>query len=706
MNCQQAKEQLLDLLYDELPADQRQATLDHLAQCDDCRAEMDKLRHARAALAQARLGEPPVRDAGILPACADGVPPSSVAGVSPASEALLPEQPRQQRQQQDADKMSATHAGETPAPHVAPRRPIRILVPLSAAAAILIAAAILSFVGPTTNTVSAATGPVEITRTGISLTILSAPQWADGWQGLALVRDQRLVKNLKQGVTEVRFDDVPTIIEPDTVRLRGLDHPDGLAILEQNYQYDLASAGAILKRYIDEPIAITMKNGDKVEGNLLSFDDDNLVIQTLRPAVVDEKTSPPGPQTTSRRQVQTITFAKLPDGLLAKPTLVWQLQNNADRQQQFEVAYMTAGLTWRADYVLKLHVARGALSVGRNGEETAKAKNEIATTGQSAIRNPQSAIAFPEITDTADLVGYATVTNNSGVTYEKAQLKLMAGDVNLIEHVRQVHRIEKLAEAEQKDDAALSFQEKSFFEYHLYTLGRPTTLRNAETKQIDLVSGSGVKLTRTYVYDPSINGTAAQVVSEVKNTEANGLGKPLPKGVIRLYAPGPDGEDTYVSQATIDHTPLNEKLRLGWGFAFDIACTSTTTDAKHSDTDHHISGEYSLRNHKDYDVTVTAIVRVPNTTRKFDCNRPWHIRDVGWIEIQVPLKANTEEKITFAYDYDTQSGGGLKEPKPRDSGSGFRDSGRNDESPIPTPESRMPATTDELASIVHERNKR
>jgi hypothetical protein len=647
MNCEQAKEQLLDLLYEELPAGERQAAMEHLSHCPDCRAEMDKLRHARAALAQARESEP---------------------AASPVT--LLPGRDATGRER-------------------SVRRPIRILVPLSAAAAVLIVATMIYVSVIKIPPAYSAAGPVEITRTGISLTILSSPERAWNWQGLTLVRDQRLVKNLKQGVTEVRFDDVPTVIQPDTVRLRGLekDHPDGLAILEQNYQYDLASAGAILKRYIDEPIAITTKDGAKVEGSLLSFDDDNLVIQTPRPKIIDESYPLPGPQTISRRQVRTIAFAKLPEGLLAKPTLVWQLQNNADRQQQFEVAYMTAGLSWRADYVLKLHVADSSKGEGRGGK------------GETTTETATAKSANPEITDTADLVGYATVTNNSGVTYKDAQLKLMAGDVNLIEPVRQIYGLQKLAEAKEKDDRELSFQEKSFFEYHLYTLGHPTTLRNAETKQIDLVSGSGVKLTRTYVYDPSVNGTAAQVVSEVKNVEANGLGKPLPKGVIRLYAPGPDGEETYVSQATIDHTPLNEKLRLPWGFAFDIACTSTTTDAKHSDTDHHISGQYSLRNHKDYDVTVTAIVRVPNTTRTFDCNRPWHIREVGWIEIQVPIKANTGEKITFAYDYDTQSGGGLKEPKPRDSG-------KNEGSIIPNPDSRIPTVTDGLTSIVHERNKR
>lgn len=625
MNCAETQELMLDLLYGELSESTAKEVREHLDDCPACREEFGRLARVRAALKLHRASNEPAKKGPSTQS-----PVKALAGLG------------------------------------AMRRPIRILIPLSAAAAVVAAIVIFSIVGPTT-TVSAADKPVEITRTGVSLTILSSPPegspvrmqrgrmqeqllsrtnsagyiWTDGygWQGLALVRDQRLVKNLNKGVTEVRFDDVPTIIRPDTVRLRGLDNPDGLKILEQNYQFDLASAEAVLQRYVDEPIVITAKDGRRVEGKLLSFDDANLVIMEKR--AEQSESLPPSPVTINRRNVKTIGFAKLPEGLLAKPTLVWQLQNNADRQQQFEVAYMTAGITWSADYVLKLKIAKG---------EERRAKGDTARS--------------PEIVDTADLVGYATVTNNSGATYKDAQLKLMAGDVNLIQDgIEEMGVVLNGVQAENRlrDDKG-GFQEKSFFEYHLYTLGRPTTLKSAETKQIEMITSSGLKLTRTYLYDPNVHQTAVQVVSETKNTQANGLGIPLPKGTIRLYAPDPDGQQEFVSHAMIDHTPLNEKLRLPWGFAFDIACTSKMNTIQRSDTGYHVEGQYSLRNHKEYGVTVTAIVRVPPSTRKFTCNLPWHLREVGWIEVQVPLKAGAAEKVTFTYDYDTRSGGGLKEP--------------------------------------------
>ncbi|KKK60577.1 hypothetical protein LCGC14_3022970, partial [marine sediment metagenome] len=360
-----------------------------------------------------------------------------------------------------------------------------------------------------------------------------------GWQGLSLVRDQRLVRNLKRGATQVRFTDVPTGILPDTVRLRSLDDADSLTILEQNYQYDLASAQTVLKRYMDRPITVDFKKGGRVSGTLLSFDSASIVIQPAGQ----------GPRTLTQRQVKCVILPKLPKGLLTRPTLVWELANRAGHRQQFEVAYMTTGLKWRADYVLKLHPARQA---------------------------PQpKAGEMPQVFDSADLVGYATVTNNSGISYRDAQLKLMAGDVNLIrpEELESWNYGFQASSAIRGGGARVpQFKEKSFFEYHLYTLGRPTTLGNAETKQIELVSGAGLKLRRAYLYDRTSNATAVRVASEFKNSKANGLGKPLPKGIIRLYAPDPTGLPTYVSQTSIDHTPKNEKIRLLWGHAFDIAC--------------------------------------------------------------------------------------------------------------------------------------
>ena len=345
-----------------------------------------------------------------------------------------------------------------------------------------------------------------------------------------------------------------------------------------------------------------------------------------------------GLRSLSRQKVKALTFAELPEGLLTRPTLVWQLRNDAAADQQFEVAYLTGGLKWRVDYVLKLRPA------------------DAAPAGE-----------LPQITDAADLVGYATVANDSGVTYENAQLKLLAGDVNLILPPPLQLGYSYGGSLNRLLDARPQFREKAFFEYHLYTLARRTTIRSAETKQIELISGSGLKLRRGYVYDRTVNPTAARVVSEFRNCEEDGLGKPLPKGVVRLYAPDPAGQQTYVAQTSIDHTPKDEKIRLPWGFAFDIACSARQVGGGRSGSDYYEKWQYSLRNHKDHDVTLSVIVRVPKSTYKAACARggkgqPWHIREVGIVEIEVPVKANTAETVTFEYNHDYRHGGGLKSP--------------------------------------------
>jgi len=591
MNCDQIRPMLIDLVYDELDAAGKADVKAHVAECSACRDELAQLRVARSVLAASRADEPAK---------------------------MRIELPQSSR--------------------------VRRLLPSWAGLAAVIAFGVFLWLSRDAVESPAVAGPVEIRRQGLSLTILSDPenwpqrgfraeqqmsvQTADhyyrGWPGMALVRDQRIVRHLKVGRTAVRFTDVPSGIQPDTVRLRSIDAPGALTILEQNYQYDLASAEAVLKKHIDLSITVTFKDSASVEGTLLSFDGHTLVIQ------------PPGdgPRNVTRQQVKAVSFAKLPKGLLTRPTLMWQLQNEADLdRQQFEVAYLTHGMTWRADYVLKLHPAE---KIG----------------------------ADPAIVDTADLVGYATVSNNSGVTYADAQLKLMAGDVNLIrpQLIPQKEALRPQA-SPGADGAAPQFQEKSFFEYHLYTLGRPTTIRDAETKQMELVSGSGIKLKRAYVYDPSVHQTAARVVSEFRNSEENGLGKPLPKGVVRLYAPDPTGLQTYASQTTIDHTPVDEKLRLPWSFAFDIVGSYTQTDYRRTGAEHAERCEYVLRNHKDHDVAITVIARVDRTTYEAECNYPWYVREVGVVEISdVPVKANSQVTVKFSHRYNHESGGGLKSP--------------------------------------------
>jgi len=628
MNCDAVREKLIDLVYDELPAAERPAVEEHLSACPACREELEALRFARSAVAEHAAGEP--APAYFDVAAGRAVPVPTAMAAVPSSRRWLP------------------------------------------AAAAVAAAAVLAvgvwvvhnaFVG----TAVAEAGPVVIERLGVSLTILSQPEgWQDSpydqtamqqadvqmrqtersvqtfyvpaqrgggrpvWRGLALVRDQRLIRRLPAGVSRVRFTNVPSGILPDSVRLRSLDRPDAMSILEQNYQYDLASAEAVLRKHIDKPIRVVFKDDRTVEGTLLSFDGGTLVI---RPEGA-------GPRNVSRKDIRGVTFAKLPKGLLSRPTLVWELVNRAATRQQFEVAYLTGGLQWRADYVLKLRPGR---------MRAEKARGE----------------GIADIIDLADLVGYATVNNFSGVTYKDAQLKLMAGDVNLIKPPGGVRRLDRLGGRARAfaDSGRAVMTEKSFFEYHLYTVTRPTTIRNAETKQLEMVSGSGLKLSRGYVYNPNANKTAARVVSELMNSKANGLGKPLPKGVIRLYAPDPTGFQTYVAKTTIDHTPTDEKLRLPWGHAFDIVCSAKRTHYTRRGTDQEATWQYQIRNHKDYDVNVTVMVTVPNSTYTATCNGYlWHVRQVGLVEIDVPVEADKVVDVSFTYKWDPTSGGGLSSP--------------------------------------------
>ncbi|HUU60107.1 MAG TPA: hypothetical protein VMZ50_11230, partial [Phycisphaerae bacterium] len=282
MNADEARDKLMDLLYGELDDAERRAVEERIRQTPELQEEYRKLQIARSALAVHRAGKP---------AAAPRV------------------------------KIAEPAAGRLRLRIF--RRPSALA---AAAAAILIAMGLWLLGGRDSPPAIAASLPPQIERTGVSLTILSTPEDRPGyampvqrklrgryagWGGLALVRDQRIVRNLPAGRTVVRFTDVPAGILPDTVRLRSLDHPGGLAVLEQNYQYDLASAAAVLKRHVDKPVTVTFKKGGRpASGKLLSFDDRTLVI-----APEGE-----GPRTITRGEVKAIVFAKLPEGLLTRPT--------------------------------------------------------------------------------------------------------------------------------------------------------------------------------------------------------------------------------------------------------------------------------------------------------------------------------------------------------------------------------------------------
>jgi hypothetical protein len=658
MNCEAMGDELMDLLYDELPP-RRQAALEaHMARCEACRTEWAKLRAAHGAVAAAMAGAP--------------------AGASDWT-----------RLQEEVNRADTARLCLVSGAGGHSRR-VRLITWFGGVGAAAAAAAILLMLllpGGERNVVVAEDGPPVIKKVNVSLTILSQPEgwsaprmqraevqqglapmtqmditngtsiayggryWGGQpmWMGMALVRDQRLGERLPKGRSQVRFTDVPTLIHADSVRLRNLENVGGLSILEQNYQYDLASAAAVTQKHIDKGVSALFKDGNTVSGTLLSADGRTLVVRLASGEV----------RNVARQELRAVTFEKLPAGLLTRPTLVWEVENTAAATRQpFEVAYLTGGLTWRADYVLRLQPRETDQSrrQGERREGDGKEERSSAPSASSAIE------------DSCDLVGYATVSNFSGVTFEDAQLKLMAGDVNVVKPEMEdmypgANRRRDRKGGQADDDPQM--QEKSFFEYHLYTLQRPTTIANAEVKQIEMVSGAGVRLRREYVYDPGQNATAARVVSVLDNRKENGLGKPLPKGVVRLYAPDPEGVQTYASQTRIDHTPKDEKLRLPWGYAFDIACSRKETRQRRSASAAEMGVLHQVRNHKGCAVPVTVIVRVPVTTYEFVCSQPWHVREVGLVEVDVTVGADETRDVEVTYKWDDKHGGGLKSPEKR-----------------------------------------
>ncbi len=396
--------------------------------------------------------------------------------------------------------------------------------------------------------------------------------------GYAMVRQERDVK-LASGRSTVKFADVAALIDPTTVTFTSLTEPR-TRVLEQSYQFDLVSTDKLLLKYIDRPIAVERRVGDRVEtlnGTLLSSID-GLLLRTNDGTVQ------------SLRDYSSIRFPELPGGLDTKPTLVWDVTSPRTGDQRSRVTYQTGGVTWWADYNLIFNEGKDANS------------------------------------GVLDLSAWVSIINQSGATYPNARLKLIAGDVHRAEPQAvpmQAKRAFEMADAVAAP--APGFTEKSFFEFHLYTLERPTTLTNNSTKQIELfdqarqVPAKKVLLyygaAAPYVYPSPMmdrnfglqSNKKVDVYLEFRNDKQFGLGVPLPAGRIRVSKlDAADGSLEFIGEDRIDHTPKDENVRVKLGSAFDVVGerkqTDFSVDTKAQWMEEQI--EIKLRNHKDQPVRV------------------------------------------------------------------------------------------------------
>lgn len=397
---------------------------------------------------------------------------------------------------------------------------------------------------------------------GIELTVYN--------QNVGLVKEVRTL-DLEAGDNVVRFTDVAAMIEPTSVNVVSLTDPEGMAVLEQNYEYDLVNSSRLLQRYIDQEITVRTTEGTTISGTLLSGADD-LILAT------DD-----GVRVIKLGQVQEFSFPELPEGLITRPTLVWLLRAAEAGEQDVRVTYLTQGITWQADYVALL-----------NADDTALALN-----------------------------GWVTLDNHSGAAYRDARLKLVAGDINRVGPV--VQDVLLMEKAAGRPAATPQVEERAFFEYHLYEVQRPVTVQDRQTKQIEFASAPEVEAEKVFVYSPSPqffpwygvisdpgygvqSDTKVQVRIEFVNAEESGLGLPLPRGTVRVYKEDVDGGAELVGEDLIDHTPRDEELSLYLGDAFDIVGERVQTKFRQiGERSIEESYEITIRNHKAEQVVVRVI---------------------------------------------------------------------------------------------------
>jgi len=436
-------------------------------------------------------------------------------------------------------------------------------------------------------------------QTGVAVTIYNV--------NLGLVKDQREIK-LKGGTGELRFMDVASQIIPTSVHIKSLIDPDSMQVLEQNYEYDLLNPQKLLDKYVGKDVKLYYKNPysereEIVTATILSNNGGPIF------RIGDEITfGHPG----------RIIFPEVPENLISKPTLVWLIENNLSSVQKVEASYLTNGINWRSDYVVTLN----------------------------------------DKDDMADLSGWVTIDNRSGATYKDAKLKIVAGDVNRVKDEHEYNdKMLRVAEAAAKP--AAQFREEEFFEYHIYTLERPSTIKENQTKQISLVRAGNIPVkkellyygARYYYYNhygDAITNQKVGVFVEIENRKEHNLGIPLPKGTIRVYKHDKEQSLQFVGEDSIDHTPKDEKFRIKLGNAFDVIGSRKQTDWKKiaSDT-YEAAFEISLRNHKKEGVVVKVVEPIPGDWTMLSSSQRYEKTEAFTAEFKVPVPKDRETKITY-----------------------------------------------------------
>jgi hypothetical protein len=457
-------------------------------------------------------------------------------------------------------------------------------------------------------------------RTSVSITVYN--------ENLSLIREERTI-NFEKGTGSVVVPDIPSTIDGTSLHFLSLTDPQGVKVLEQNYEYDLVSQAKLLQKYVGKEVEFVRLNEETkqeytVKGELISsgWGRESGLVAEINGKI---ELNPAG----------HMVLPSLPEGLVLKPQLEWLVSSDNSGDQKTEISYLAGGFMWSADYVALIDTSNTRL----------------------------------------DLTGWVTLTNNSGTSFHDAGLKLVAGDVNVVRPqfnraMKSTMQLQMGAVEEQQ------FKQTDLFEYKLYTLQRHTDLDNDETKQVELVSGKNVAAQKLLVYDgvadqwrnwygsydyaskqsfgqQSNNKVGVYIV--FRNDEKSGLGLPLPKGKIRVYQRDEDQKEQFIGEDQIDHTPKDEEIKLYLGNAFDVVGGRAQINFK-SYADGKLIEEtiqIKIRNHKKEPVDL-LIYEHPwrgSNWEFVEGGEGWTKVDQTTIKYPVKLAKDEEKVVTYTIRY-------------------------------------------------------
>ena len=428
---------------------------------------------------------------------------------------------------------------------------------------------------------------------------------------LALVRDVRNLQ-IARGTSDLHFMDIAATVNPATVHFRSLTEPARVSVLEQNYEYDLLEPEKLLRKYVGREVTLIRARQD----GAISRDEE------VKARLISYNTAPVweiGGEIVTGIRADHIRFPELPGNLYSRPTLIWTLDNTGGTRHRVEASYLAGKLSWNADYVLTV------------------ARDDAA----------------------ADIDGWVTVVNGSGTSFKDAKLQLVAGDLNRVRQV--IGRFEeRLAASKDMAAAAAPMAQEAFSDYHLYTLGRKTTVNNNETKQVSMLGATGFPVHKRYV----VEGQAfyyhnaqhpgapikdvVQVFYQFKNEEKSGLGMPMPFGTVRVYQSDSKGGVQFVGEDRIDHTPKDETINLKIGNAFDVVCERKQTDfQKIAANIYEVEYEVTVRNHKSTPVTVEVNEPIGGTWRMLQSSHTWEKTSAWAAQFTVPVRPDEAAVLKY-----------------------------------------------------------